>query len=231
MSSPKFSLELRLAVVTYYLNTRNGYSETAKRFSVGRTAVHCWISAWQQPGIDGLIWKAADYTPEFRLTGVRAVIGDKLSLRYATAKVNLSGESTVYQWVKRFKASGAGALTGIKSGRPKKWNPCIRTSPPRQNYAKIPLMFRSGCATFAPGSTVQRRKVLIIQEMRRGLGLNDLLRAVGMACSTLYPNLSVPGKADKHRTLKERIPDIYHHHKGRRLSPDNAGAPAQWWPC
>ncbi|MBS0910413.1 IS3 family transposase [Tatumella sp. JGM118] len=32
-----------------------------------------------------------------------------------------------------------------------------------------------------------------------------------MACSTLYPNLSTPGKADKHRTLKERIPDIYHH--------------------
>ncbi|EKL3541691.1 transposase, partial [Salmonella enterica] len=120
MRSPKFSLEFRLAVVTHYLNTRDGYRETAKRFGVSRTAVRRWISAWQQHGIDGLTWKTADYTPEFRLKVVRAVIDDKLSLRDATAKFNLSGESTVYQWVKRFQASGAGALSGIKSGRPKK---------------------------------------------------------------------------------------------------------------
>ncbi|EDQ6562861.1 transposase [Salmonella enterica subsp. houtenae] len=47
MRSPKFSLEFRLAVVTHYLNTRDGYRETAKRFGVSRTAVRRWISAWQ----------------------------------------------------------------------------------------------------------------------------------------------------------------------------------------
>ncbi|WP_428984676.1 helix-turn-helix domain-containing protein [Pantoea agglomerans] len=39
---------------------------------------------------------------------VRAVINDNLSLRDATAQFNLPNESTVYQWVKRFQASGAG---------------------------------------------------------------------------------------------------------------------------
>lgn len=57
MSSPKFPLELRLAVVTHYLNSRDGYRETANRFGVGRTAVRRWVSAWQQHGIDGLTWK------------------------------------------------------------------------------------------------------------------------------------------------------------------------------
>lgn len=108
MSSPKFSLELRLAVVTRYLNGTDGYRETASRFGVGRTAVRRWVSAWQQHGIDGLTRKAADYTPEFRLKVVRAVIDDKLSLRDVTAKFNLPNEGTVYQWIKRFQASGPG---------------------------------------------------------------------------------------------------------------------------
>lgn len=182
MRSPKFSLEFRLAVVTHYLNTRDGYRETAKRFGVSRTAVRRWISAWQQHGIDGLIWKTADYTPEFRLKVVRAVIDDKLSLRDATAKFNLSGESTVYQWVKRFQASGAGALSGIKSGRPKSRNLCIRTSPPppaphdnspdaqaelRYLRAEVAWLKR---AEGLDGGKFQRRKALIIQELRREHG-------------------------------------------------------------
>ncbi|MFC6379797.1 hypothetical protein [Tatumella terrea] len=94
----------------------NGYRETAKRFGVRRTALTAGFQHGSMPGIDGLIGKAADDTPEFRLIDVRAVIGDKLSLRDATAEFNLSGERTVYPWVKRVKASGAGALTGIKNG-------------------------------------------------------------------------------------------------------------------
>ncbi|ECS7582287.1 IS3 family transposase [Salmonella enterica] len=227
MRSPKFSLEFRLAVVTHYLNTRDGYRETAKRFGVSRTAVRRWISAWQQHGIDGLTWKTADYTPEFRLKVVRAVINDKLSLRDATAKFNLSGESTVYQWVKRFQASGAGALSGIKSGRPKKPEPMHKdiTSPPaphdnspdaqaelRYLRAEVAWLKR---AEGLDGGKFQRRKALIIQELRREHGLNDLLRAAGMARSTFYHNLSALRKADKHLALKELILDIYHLHKGR----------------
>ncbi|HBV39972.1 MAG TPA: hypothetical protein DEF05_09895 [Erwinia sp.] len=190
MSSPKFPLELRLAVVTHYLNTRDGYRETAKRFSVGRTAVRRWISAWQQQGIDGLTWKTADYTPEFRLKVVRAVIDDKLSLRNATAKFNLSGERTVYQWVKRFQASGAGALSGIKSGRPKKPEPMHKDinspSAPRDNppdaQAEV-RYFRAEVgwlkrAKGMDGGKFQRRKALIIQELRREHGLNDLLNGL-----------------------------------------------------
>ncbi|AZI53316.1 MULTISPECIES: IS3 family transposase [Pantoea] len=52
MSSPKFPLELRLAVVTHYLNSRDGYRETANRFGVGRTAVRRWVSA-RQPALTG----------------------------------------------------------------------------------------------------------------------------------------------------------------------------------
>lgn len=227
MISPKFSLELRLAVVTHYLKGPDGYRETAARFGVGRTAVRRWVSALQQHGIDGLTWKTADYTPEFRLKVVHAVIDDKLSLRDATPKFNLSGESIVYQWVKRFQASGAGALSGIKSGRPKKPEPMHKdiTSPPaphdnspdaqaelRYLRAEVAWLKR---AEGLDGGKFQHRKALIIQELRREHCLNDLLRAAGMARSTFYHNLSALRKADKHLALKELILDIYHYHKGR----------------
>ncbi|MDF9911975.1 helix-turn-helix domain-containing protein [Pantoea agglomerans] len=133
MSSPKFPLELRLAVVTHYLNSRDGYRETANRSGVGRTAA----------GIDGLTWKTGDYTPEFRLKVVRAVINDNLSLRDATAQFNLPNESTVYQWVKRFQASGAGALSGLKRGRPKKPAPEFRCRLLIYHQKSIPLLIFS----------------------------------------------------------------------------------------
>uniref|UniRef100_UPI001114304F IS3 family transposase n=1 Tax=Candidatus Pantoea varia TaxID=1881036 RepID=UPI001114304F len=55
----------------------------------------------------------------------------------------------------------------------------------------------------------------MIQELRRELGLNDLLRAAGMARSTFYHNLCALRKTDKHQILKERILEIYLHHNGR----------------
>ncbi len=79
MSSSTFSPELPLAIVTDYLNGTDGYRETATRFGVGRAVVRRWVSDYQLYGIDGLTWKAFDYTPEFWLKVVRAVIDDKLS--------------------------------------------------------------------------------------------------------------------------------------------------------
>lgn len=48
-----------------------------------------------------------------------AVIRDELSLREATAKFNISGESTVYQWVKRYQTDGVDALLSLRQGRKK----------------------------------------------------------------------------------------------------------------
>lgn len=160
-------------------------------------------------------------------SGVRAVIDDKLSLRDANARFNLSGESTVYPWVKHFQTSGAGALSGIKRGRPNKPEPIHKdiTSLPslRDNSPDTLAELRYLRAEVAwlkkveglDGGKFQRRKALIIQELRRKYGLNDLLRAAGMARSTFYHNLSAIRKDDKHQTLKERILDIYQLHKGR----------------
>lgn len=116
MSRRKFSLELRLAAVQHYLSGKDGFREAAAHFGIGRTALRRWVAAYELHGPDGLTRKDGQFSPEFRLNVVMAVIRDKLSLREATAKFNLSGESTVYQWVKCYQANGTDALLNLSQG-------------------------------------------------------------------------------------------------------------------
>lgn len=119
MSRRKFSLELRLTAVQHYLSGKDGFREAAAHFGVGRTAPRQWVAAYELHGPDGLTWKTGQFSPEFRLSVVMAVIRDRLSLREATAKFNLSGESTVYQWVKCYQTGGIDALFNLREGRKK----------------------------------------------------------------------------------------------------------------
>jgi len=48
MSSPKFSLELRLAAVQHYLSGKDGFREAAAHIGVGRTALRRWVAAYKQ---------------------------------------------------------------------------------------------------------------------------------------------------------------------------------------
>ena len=134
MSSPEFSLEIRLAAVQHYLSGKDGFREAAAYFGVGRTALRRWVAAYKIHGLDGLTWKTGQYSPEFRLRVVMAVFNDKLSLREAAARFNLSGESTVYQWVKSYQSAGAEALLGLKQGR----KPLKKDIDPQPTTADIP---------------------------------------------------------------------------------------------
>ncbi|WP_146742072.1 helix-turn-helix domain-containing protein, partial [Lonsdalea populi] len=47
MAKPKYSLEIRLAVVNHYPAGKEGAQSTAERFGVERTSVRRWVRAWQ----------------------------------------------------------------------------------------------------------------------------------------------------------------------------------------
>ncbi|WP_146742077.1 helix-turn-helix domain-containing protein, partial [Lonsdalea populi] len=47
MAKPKYSLEIRLAVVNHYLAGKEGAQRTAERFGVERTSIRRWVRAWQ----------------------------------------------------------------------------------------------------------------------------------------------------------------------------------------
>ena len=103
----KHSLEFSLSVVRYYLSGQGGYKKTGLAFGIHRGTVAEWVAAYQCHGMDGITWKNDTHTPEFRLNVVRIVPAERLSLREAAARFNLSGKSVVRRWVSVYKISGA----------------------------------------------------------------------------------------------------------------------------
>ncbi len=110
-AKPKYSPETKLAVVNHYLSGKDGEQDsTADLFGIERTSVRRWVRAWQFHGAEGLTAKNNHYSDEFKLVVVRAVISDRLTMREAAARFNLSAEILVRRWLDVYNDAGAGML-------------------------------------------------------------------------------------------------------------------------
>ncbi|MGT4630286.1 helix-turn-helix domain-containing protein, partial [Klebsiella pneumoniae] len=103
MAKPKYSPETKLAVVNHYLSGKDGEQSTADLFGIERTSVRRWVRAWQF---------------QFKLVVVRAVISDRLTMREAAARFNLSAEILVRRWLDVYNDAGAEGLLNMQCGRP-----------------------------------------------------------------------------------------------------------------
>ncbi|WP_179374255.1 IS3 family transposase [Klebsiella pneumoniae] len=196
MAKPKYSPETKLAVVNHYLSGKDGEQSTADLFGIERTSVRRWVRAWQFHGAEGLTAKNNHYSDEFKLVVVRAVISDRLTMREAAARFNLSAEILVRRWLDVYNDAGAeGLLNELRYLRAENAYP-----------KKVESL----------GSERKKwQKALIISELRHEHALRDLLRAAGMSRSTWYYNMNALKQGDRYAGLKENIRKIYHYHKGR----------------
>nr|WP_179373168.1 IS3 family transposase [Klebsiella pneumoniae] len=191
-ATPYPSPETKLAVVNHYLSGKDGEQSTADLFGIERTSVRRWVRAWQFHGAEGLTAKNNHYSDEFKLVVVRAVISDRLTMREAAARFNLSAEILVRRWLDVYNDAGAEG-TALSAGRE-----CLSK--------KVESL----------GSERKKwQKALIISELRHEHALRDLLRAAGMSRSTWYYNMNALKQGDRYAGLKENIRKIYHYHKGR----------------
>ncbi|WP_228721265.1 IS3 family transposase [Klebsiella pneumoniae] len=202
MAKPKYSPETKLAVVNHYLSGKDGEQSTADLFGIERTSVRRWVRAWQFHGAEGLTAKNNHYSDEFKLVVVRAVISDRLTMREAAARFNLSAEILVRRWLDVYNDAGAEGLLNMQCGRPR-----TALSAGRECLSK---------KVESLGSERKKwQKALIISELRHEHALRDLLRAAGMSRSTWYYNMNALKQGDRYAGLKENIRKIYHYHKGR----------------
>ncbi|MFP9462466.1 IS3 family transposase [Pectobacterium brasiliense] len=229
MAKPKYSLELRLAVVKHYLSSKDGTYCTAERFGVERTSVRRWVRAWQLHGIDGITWKNDRHSPAFRIAVVRTVLNEELSMREAAARFNISNETVVRHWVNVYKDAGEKGLLNIKPGWSKGMPPPQKTPPltdaaleklsPEELRAELRYLRAENAYLKKPeglsSKREKRQKAAIIGELRLEYALSDLLRAADMSRSTWYHNMNALKRVDRQAGLKNKIREIYHWHKGR----------------
>ncbi|WP_410316005.1 IS3 family transposase [Klebsiella pneumoniae] len=227
MAKPKYSPETKLAVVNHYLSGKDGEQSTADLFGIERTSVRRWVRAWQFHGAEGLTAKNNHYSDEFKLVVVRAVISDRLTMREAAARFNLSAEILVRRWLDVYNDAGAEGLkhamrTARTNDKAKNIPPLTDKeleNSPRRAQGRTALSAGRECLSKKVESLGSERKkwqkALIISELRHEHALRDLLRAAGMSRSTWYYNMNALKQGDRYAGLKENIRKIYHYHKGR----------------
>lgn len=119
MGKPHYTLEFRIAVVKYYLSGKGGMKRTAAHFGLHKSTVSHWVASWQLHGIDGITWKVAGYSPEFKLIVVKTLQKEHLSFREAAVRFNISDNKVVKRWFDAYEAVG-------KSGLQKRKRCCLK---------------------------------------------------------------------------------------------------------
>ncbi|WP_407231420.1 IS3 family transposase [Escherichia coli] len=222
----KHSFEVKLAAVNHYLAGHAGIISTAKLFQLSHTSLSHWINLFLLHGPRALDCRhKRSYSPEDKLCVVLYALGHSESLPRVAARFNIPSHNTVKNWIKGYRKSGNEAFI-----RRRKEKSMTRSDDTHENEAnttpeEMKNELRYLRAENAYLKAMQEhllekkragswRKTKVIQSLRYGHCQSDLLKAAGLARSTLYYQLSLQKAKDKYADVKQLIASIFHEHRG-----------------
>ncbi|MCZ5963985.1 IS3-like element IS1397 family transposase [Escherichia coli] len=222
----KHSFEVKLAAVNHYLAGHAGIISTAKLFQLSHTSLSHWINLFLLHGPRALDCRhRRSYSPEDKLCVVLYALGHSESLPRVAARFNIPSHNTVKNWIKGYRKSGNEAFI-----RRRKEKSMTRSDDTHENEANmtpeemknelrylraenayLKAMQEHFLEKKAPGAG---EKTKVIRSLRCGHCQSDLLKAAGLARSTLYYQLSLQKAKDKYADVKQLIASIFHEHRG-----------------
>ena len=107
MFKRKHSAEWMIARVEEYLSGLGSSREIATANGIGQTTLLHWIYKYREQGEAGFAERTgnAKYSKEFKMQCVEAVIQGEGSADEITAKYNISSESVLRSWIKKYNAN------------------------------------------------------------------------------------------------------------------------------
>ncbi|XJB47292.1 IS3-like element IS1397 family transposase [Escherichia coli] len=222
----KHSFEVKLAAVNHYLAGHAGIISTAKLFQLSHTSLSHWINLFLLHGPRALDCRhKRSYSPEDKLCVVLYALGHSESLPRVAARFNIPSHNTVKNWIKGYRKSGNEAFI-----RRRKEKSMTRSDDTHENeanmtpeemknelrYLRAENAYLKAMQEYllekkAPGAG---EKTKVIRSLRCGHCQSDLLKAAGLARSTLYYQLSLQKAKDKYADVKQLIASIFHEHRG-----------------
>lgn len=106
----KYTEQFKLRVVEEYLARNGGFRLLAQSHGVDRGALRGWVAAYRYHGPQALQTGHRRYTGMFKLSVLRHMRDEGLSLRQAAARFNVRSYKTIAGWQRRYDAGGAEAL-------------------------------------------------------------------------------------------------------------------------
>ncbi len=116
----KYSTEIKLDVVNYYLKEHPGYTLTAEKFNIPRSLVVRWVRKFKENGYEGLIKnQKTSYSGEFKQNVVEYMRENHLSCQETAFHFNLAGDYVVSKWERIYYEEGPQGLYIERRGRSK----------------------------------------------------------------------------------------------------------------
>jgi transposase len=117
----KYSEHFKLAVVNEYLSdSSEGYLSLARRHGLtSHSMVERWVLAYRHHGEAGLSRKQSQYSAEYKLSVLRHMWDNQLSITQTAAKFDIRHHAMVGMWERAYQDGGVEALASRPRGRPK----------------------------------------------------------------------------------------------------------------
>ncbi|WP_128880010.1 IS3-like element IS1397 family transposase [Shigella dysenteriae] len=222
----KHSFEVKLAAVNHYLAGHAGIISTAKLFQLSHTSLSHWINLFLLHGPQALDCRhKRSYSPEDKLCVVLYALGHSESLPRVAARFNIPSHNMVKNWIKGYRKSGNEAFI-----RRRKEKSMTRSDDTHENEANMTpeemknelryLRAENAYLKAMQEHLLEKKppgageKTKVIRSLRCGHCQSDLLKAAGLARSTLYYQLSLQKAKDKYADVKQLIASIFHEHRG-----------------
>ncbi|HFT6188946.1 TPA: IS3-like element IS1397 family transposase, partial [Escherichia coli] len=190
------------------------------------TSLSHWINLFLLHGPRALDCRhKRSYSPEDKLCVVLYALGHSESLPRVAARFNIPSHNTVKNWIKGYRKSGNEAFI-----RRRKEKSMTRSDDTHENEANMTpeemknelryLRAENAYLKAMQEHLLEKKppgageKTKVIRSLRCGHCQSDLLKAAGLARSTLYYQLSLQKAKDKYADVKQLIASIFHEHRG-----------------
>ena len=115
----KLSLEKKAEIVMHYLNTNDGYSNTANRFGISDSLVEMLVAQYRQNGLEGLHHRNGSYSGNFKLHVLQYQQEHNLSDTKTAIYFKIPNMGTICSWRKKYLLGGYELLSRDGRGNPK----------------------------------------------------------------------------------------------------------------
>jgi transposase len=114
----KYSKELKQAVIKQYISGKGGYRALGAQYGINHSHIRKWINAFKVHGKKSLSRGRTHYSSAFKLSVLKAMEQDQISLIQAAARFNIPAPSSITVWQRLYNEGGITALEPKPKGRP-----------------------------------------------------------------------------------------------------------------
>ena len=124
----KYDIKLKIKVIKEYEKNNISQSELSKKYKIPLSTIKSWINWYFDNGIKGISkkFKNKNYTSNFKLFVLQYRKTNNLTFRETAVKFDITNDSIIANWQKKYNESGLDGLNSKAKGRKPKMKKTIQ---------------------------------------------------------------------------------------------------------